>query len=122
MQKKLMIVDDSIFIWQEMKYMLADSGFDIVGCAKTGEEAVALYKKVCPDIVTMDIILPGEDGIETTKKLLQEFPEAKVVMVSSLAYDTTIEDAHKIGAFGFVFKPFERQQLLDALNSVFETV
>lgn len=120
MGNRLMIVDDSMFIWEEMKHLLADSEFEICGYAKTGEEAVSLYGELMPDLVTMDIILPGIDGIDSSKLILEKWPDAKIIIVSSLAYDETIEDARQIGAYSFIFKPFDKEQLFGALRSTLQ--
>lgn len=116
MNKRLLIVDDSIFVFEEMKYMLRDSDFEIVGFAKSGEDAIELYEKIKPDIVTLDIIMPGMDGLDTAKILLKRWPDAKIVMVSSLAYDETMEQAKNIGALDFIFKPIEKDFVLEVLN------
>lgn len=118
MGKRLMIVDDSVFVYEEMKHMLANSDFEIVGYAKSGEEAITMYEELLPDVVTMDIIMPGLDGLETAKQILTRWPEAKIVIVSSLAYDETMQDAKKIGACDFLFKPIEEDQILEILNRV----
>lgn len=121
MNKRLLIVDDSIFIYEEMKYLLADTNFDIVGYVKSGLEAIEQYEKIKPDIVTMDIIMPGMDGLDTAKLILERWPDAKIIMVSSLAYDETMEKAKNIGARDFIFKPIEKTQIVEVLNRVAET-
>lgn len=118
MGTKLMIVDDSVFVYEEMKHMLADSDYEIVGYAKSGEDAITMYEEIMPDVVTMDIIMPGLDGLETAKQILTRWPNAKIVMVSSLAYDETMQDAMKIGACDFLFKPIEEDQILKILDRV----
>ncbi|MEF9853678.1 MAG: response regulator [Hydrogenoanaerobacterium sp.] len=117
MKKKILVVDDSIFIYQEISHLLKDTDFEICAYAKSGEEAIELYKKYSPDIVTMDIILPGMDGIETTKEIMSLWPDAKIIMVSSLAYQQTFEETTALGAHDFIFKPFDRARLLSALLS-----
>lgn len=116
MKKKLFIVDDSRFVFEEMKFMLHDSDFEITEYAKSGEEAIEKYDTVMPDVITMDIILPGMDGMEAAQIILEKWPQAKVVIVSSLAYDETVERSEKIGAKDFIFKPFEKDQLLASLE------
>ena len=120
MNKKVLVVDDSIFIYNEMVLLLETSGFEICAYAKSGEEALELYEKHRPDVVTMDIILPGMDGIETTKKIIEKWPEAKVIMVSSLAYRKTLEETAALGAIDFIFKPFDKARLLSALLSAID--
>lgn len=118
MSKRLLIVDDSVFIWEEMKNILRNTDYEVVGCAKTGEDALELYEAVRPDVVTLDIILPGMDGIDTAKMMLRKWPDAKIIIVSSLAYDETMDEAKDAGACDFVFKPFDSKQMLEVLNRV----
>ncbi|MEG0566365.1 MAG: response regulator [Hungatella sp.] len=120
MKKKLLIVDDSLFVFEEMKLMLADSEFEIVEYAKSAEDALEKFESAMPDVVTMDIILPGMDGMDAAEILLQREPKTNIVIVSSLAYDETMERARKIGAKGFLFKPFDGKQLLESLTAVFQ--
>lgn len=121
MAKRIMVVDDSKMIYMQLKNLLNDSEeFEVAAYCRNGEEALEQYGQVNPDIVTMDIIMPGMDGLETTQALLDDHPEARVVMLSSLAYDDTFESAKAIGARGFIDKPFEKEQLLKVLHEAFE--
>lgn len=115
MSNTLMIVDDSRVAYAEMLKHLADTDFEVVGYCRSGEEALALYNECKPDVVTMDIVMPGEDGFEAARSILEVHPDARILMVSSLAYDETIDEAVAIGAKGFVFKPLEKEQLINAL-------
>ncbi len=116
MGKRLMVVDDSPVLELEMRCLLEDSGFEIVACCQNGEEAIAQYDKVHPDVVTMDIVMPGIDGLETAQVILEDHPEANIVMVSSLVCDGSMNEADAIGAKAFVCKPFERNNLITALE------
>lgn len=116
MRKRVMVVDDSRIQEVQIRNLLADSDYEVVAYCRNGEEALDSYGEVMPDVVTMDIIMPGMDGLETASALLEEHPEAKIIMVSSLAYDDTFDEAREIGAKGFLDKPFAREQLLEALD------
>lgn len=116
MKKKVLIIDDSRFVYEKMKEMLRDSEFEPSGYCVRGEEAVDAYKSVRPDVVSMDIILPGMDGFDAAEELLKNFPDARIVVVSSLAYDETETKAMELGAKAFVFKPFTRDMILTALR------
>lgn len=118
MGKRIMVVDDSRIVKLQMEELLEGSGYEIAAYCRCGEEAVEQYGKVLPDLVTMDIIMPGMDGLETAQAILEEHPDAKIVMVSSLAYDDTFEEAKDIGAKSFVTKPFDREQLLATLDEL----
>ena len=116
MKKRLMVVDDSRIQEVQIRGLLADSDYEVVAYCRNGEEALDSYAEVKPDVVTMDIIMPGLDGLETARALLEEHPDAVVLMVSSLAYDDSVEEAREVGAKGFLDKPFTREQLLEALD------
>lgn len=116
--KKVLIVDDSRFMVEEVGRMLQGSEFEAPVCCRSAEEAVRQYEEVRPDVVLMDIVLPGIDGIDAARLLCERWPGAKVVMMSSLAYDETVDAARRAGAKSFLFKPFEKGQLLDVLRGV----
>ena len=117
---KIMIVDDSRVVHLEMKKMLADTEVEIVGFCRDGEEALEQYEELQPELVTLDIVMPGMDGLETLEELKKRWPEARVLMVSSLAYDDTMERASELGALGFLFKPFTKESLLEGLQAAME--
>lgn len=121
MKYRVMIVDDSMVVYSGMKRQLADSEFEIAGYCRSGEEALAQYESIKPDLVTMDIVMPGMDGLETSRELLERWPDAQVLVVSSLAYDETITIAKSVGAKGFLFKPFDKEALLDGLRQALGT-
>ena len=112
MAKRIMVVDDSRMICMQMKNLLQGTDYEVAAYCRDGEEAVEQYGEVAPDLVTMDIIMPGMDGLETAQAILEDYPDARILMVSSLAYDDTFERAKAIGARGFVDKPFHQEQLL----------
>ena len=116
MSKRIMVVDDSRIVQLKLQKILSDTDYQVVACCQSGEMALQLYDEVKPDLVTMDILMPGMDGLETARQLLKEHPQAKVLMVSSLAYDDTVNEAADIGAKGFVYKPFEKEQILQTMQ------
>lgn len=116
MKHKIMVVDDSRMIYAEMQKMLEGSGIEIASYCRSGEEALAAYEKVRPELVTLDIVMPGMDGLDVCREMLARWPDAQVLIVSSLAYDDTIECARTLGAKGFLYKPFERGALLESLH------
>lgn len=120
MHKTIMVVDDSKFIYEEMKFFLDGTDFEITGYCKDGEGALECYEQTHPDVVTMDIVLPGIDGFEAASGILKKYPDAKIIVVSSLAYDDTIDRASSIGACGFIFKPIEKAPLIESLTHLFQ--
>lgn len=116
MAKRVMVVDDSRVQELQIRKLLEGSDYEVVHYCRSGEDALAVYDEVKPDVVTMDIIMPGLDGLETAQAILEEYPEAKIVMVSSLAYDDTFDEAKAIGAKGFIGKPVGQEELLAVLD------
>lgn len=116
MKKRVMVVDDTRIMELQIEEALKDSEYEVVAYCRNGPEAIARYGDILPDVITMDILMPGMDGLETAQAIIEEHPDARVVMVSSLAYDDTINEAVRIGAKTFVYKPFERKELLCALD------
>ena len=107
-----MVVDDSKLVRAQMEDVLAGTDYQIAAYCRSGEDAIKQYAEVAPDLVTMDIIMQGMDGLDAAEAILKSDPDARIVMVSSLAYDGTFERAKAIGARGFVDKPFHQEQLL----------
>lgn len=116
MKKQLMVVDDSRVVEMQIRKLLERSEFEVAAYCENGEEAIARYEELRPDVVTMDIIMPGIDGLETAQIILEEHPEAKIIMVSSLGYDDTVNEAEAIGAKTLLYKPINRDDLLRALE------
>lgn len=120
MAKRVMVVDDSRMICMQMKNLLQDTDYEVAAYCRDGEEAVAKYGEIDPDLVTMDIIMPGMDGLEAAQAILEDYPDAKILMVSSLAYDDTFQEAEQIGAKGFIDKPFVKEKLLEAFQNALQ--
>lgn len=116
MAKRVMVVDDSRVQEVQIRNLLEGTDYEVVHYCRSGEDALAVYDQVNPDVVTMDIIMPGMDGLETAQAILEEYPEAKIIMVSSLAYEDTFDEAKTIGAKGFIDKPFDQEKLLAAMD------
>ena len=116
MKKKVLVVDDSRMMELQICKLLEGSAFEMAAYCENGEDAIARYEEIQPDIVTMDIIMPGIDGLETAKIILEEHPDARIVIISSLAYDDTINEAHDIGAKTFLYKPHPNQTRIPALT------
>lgn len=113
-----MIVDDSRMLLMQLQHILAETEYEVAAYCQDGETAITKYEEILPDLVTMDIIMPGIDGLEAAKAILESHPDAKIVMLSSLVYDDTIEEAKAVGAKGFIYKPFEKEQVIDTLKKI----
>lgn len=116
--KKVLIVDDAAFMRMMIKDILQKNEFEVVGEASNGIEAVNLYKKEQPDIVTMDITMPDMDGIEAVKEIRKIDPTAKIIMCSAMGQQSMVMDAIKSGAKDFIVKPFQADRVLEAIRKV----
>ena len=112
---RIMVVDDSRVVYAEMKKMLEDSEIEIAAFCRSGEDAVEQYGEIQPELVTMDIVMPGMDGLEACQALLEKWPDARVFM-------DMINTAASIGAKGFLFKPFTKESLLEGLRGALKAV
>jgi CheY-like chemotaxis protein len=114
----VLVVDDSLLATQVLKSALEDLGHRVVRTASTGTEALSAYKVCNPDIVTMDVTMPGMSGIEATEKIMKSYPDARIIMVSSHAQQGVIMGAIKAGAKSFLLKPIKPDKLRDVLEQV----
>ena len=104
MTKKVLIVDDSTFMRKRIKSKLTDLGYQIAGEARDGTEAVEKYSSLKPDLVTMDITMRGKDGISASKEILENDPEANIIMLTMLKDDKYRALADDVGIKGFLLK------------------
>ncbi len=119
--KKVMIVDDTPFMRAVLRGIIESAGYKVVE-AKNGEEAVSIYTKEKPDVVTMDIVMPEVDGIEAARIILESDPSAKIIMVSAVDSRDSLKEAIKIGVSDFIVKPFEADEVLEAIRRISEGV
>lgn len=119
---RLMIVDDSMIIRNKIARMPKQDKFTIVCKAKNGIEAITLCQQYMPDIVTMDLTMPEMDGLDCIKKLIEMKPEIQILVVSALSDKATGIKALKLGANGFLTKPFTDEELFDALTETMEGI
>jgi two-component system chemotaxis response regulator CheY len=98
--------------------IVTGDGYEVVGEAETGAEAVEAYKKIRPDVVTMDIVMPELTGIEAVQQISKLDPDARILMVSAVGQEQLVGQALKAGAGDFVVKPFQPPALLQALEAL----
>jgi two-component system chemotaxis response regulator CheY len=118
----ILVVDDSPIIIRKLTMMIELLGYKVVKTAATGKEAIAAYRAFRPDMVTMDITMPEMDGIEATRRIIGEFPDAKIVMVTSHGQEKMVIDALKAGAKGYVLKPFDGHKVYEAIQKACKRV
>ena len=116
--KRIMIVDDAAFMRGILKETILNTGCDVVAEAKSGEEAVRLYKQFKPDLVTMDITMPGMDGITALKEIRAYDPKAKVIICSAMGQQVMVVNALQAGAKDFLVKPFLSERVRDSIMKV----
>lgn len=115
---KILIVDDAAFMRMMIKDILTKNGYEVIGEAANGIQAVELYKAHNPDLVTMDITMPEMDGIEAVKQIKAVNPGAKVIMCSAMGQQSMVMDAIKAGASDFIVKPFQADRVLEAVKKI----
>lgn len=116
--EKILIVDDAMFMRYTIKKALQSGGYSNFIEAGDVQDAVSLYNEHKPDLVTMDITMPGKSGIEGLQELIKIDPQAKVVMVSAAGQKPKVIEALKMGARHFVVKPFKEDELVKIIHSV----
>jgi two-component system, chemotaxis family, chemotaxis protein CheY len=115
---RILIADDASFMRASLKYILENAGHEVVGLAKGGQEAVELYGRLKPDLLTLDILMEGMDGIAALTEIKKKYPTAKVIMVTALGQEQFQSDARKLGAVGYIRKPFKMQEVVRELQEV----
>jgi two-component system chemotaxis response regulator CheY len=112
MGKKILVVDDALFMRKLLSDILSKAGYEVVAEASNGEEAFMKYKEFTPDLVTMDITMPDVNGIDGVKLIVGAFPDAKVLMCSAMGQEGMVIDSVKAGARGFIVKPFVPEKVI----------
>ena len=115
----VLVVDDSEFMRRVLKNILEGGGHKVRE-AKNAEEALDLFKKFGADVITMDIVMPDTDGIETVKRLKLADQKVKIIMVSALEHQKTVMRALEAGAMDFIMKPFTSDDVLESVNAVLQ--
>jgi two-component system chemotaxis response regulator CheY len=113
-----LIVDDSAFMRFHLKRMMDSFDNVIASEAANGTEAIREYGRLKPDIVLMDIVMPGLEGVETVRRICDADPAARVIMISSVSYREKVEEAIAAGAKCFISKPVTTEQLRKAIEQV----
>jgi len=117
---RILVVDDAVVIREKLKILLTRGGHEVVAEAGNGLQAALLYTRYKPDIVTMDLTMPGVDGIDGIRKIRDNDPGAQVVVISALGQKAMILEALEAGAAGFILKPFDTAKVLSVIATVEE--
>jgi len=116
MSKRLLVTDDALIIREMIKDAAIDGGWEIVGEASNGQEAVEQYQRLNPDAMTLDLVMPEYDGLHALRGVMEADSNAKVLVVSALDQTDVLKEALQIGAADFIVKPFDRTRLIAALE------
>ncbi len=119
MTRRLLIVDDAVIMRMRIRDVAREAGWEIAGEAANGEEAVARFAELRPDLVTLDIVMPTMDGVAALREIRRIDPKACVVMVSAVDQKAKLTECIRLGAMDFIVKPFDKASLcgvLDKLN------
>ena len=119
MAYRVLVVDDSKFMRLMLGEIMESMGYEVEE-AEGGRLAVELYSANSPDLVTLDILMPEQDGLETLRQILKLNPAARVVMVTALGMEDYIKQAMELGASGFIIKPFAPEQVQAVVSKVLE--
>jgi two-component system chemotaxis response regulator CheY len=112
--KKVLITDDASFMRMMLRNILEKNGYEVIGEAVNGADAIEKYRILQPDFVTMDITMPEMNGIDAVKGIKAVNAQAKIIMVSAMGQQELIMDALKAGAKDFIVKPFNETRILES--------
>ncbi|NMC29624.1 MAG: response regulator transcription factor [Pelolinea sp.] len=117
---KVVVVDDHDVVRRGLSsYLNITQDIVIVGEASTGQEAIEICEKLQPDVVLMDLVMPGKDGIEATKEILASQPAIKIIALTSFKEADMVQDVMRVGAMGYLLKNISGKELAEAIRSVY---
>ncbi|GIN84582.1 chemotaxis protein CheY [Heyndrickxia sporothermodurans] len=115
---KVLVVDDAKFMRLTLTKMLAKANHVVIGEAENGRQAVEMYRLLKPEIVTMDITMPEMTGLEAVQQITKEFPQAKIIICSSMGQQKMVMSAIEAGAKDYIVKPFNENRVNEAIERV----
>ena len=118
MGHRVLVCDDAIFMRTMISDILSGAGYEVVGEAESGLQAIERYGQLKPDLVTMDIVMPDMGGIDAEREIVKGDPNAKVLMCSAMGQQALVVEAIQAGAKDFVVKPFQPSRVLEAVQRV----
>jgi two-component system, chemotaxis family, chemotaxis protein CheY len=117
---RILVADDASFMRMMIREIVEEEGYEVVGEASDGTEAVDLYRELLPDIVTMDIVMPRQSGIDAVRGIIELDPSACIVMCSALGQESLVSESLQAGARDFIVKPFKPESVLATLREALE--
>ena len=113
---RVLVVDDAALMRKMVTDALTKGGHEVVGEGANGDEAVALYQELKPELTTLDITMPEKDGLQALKDIITLDPDARIIMCSALGQESKVLESIKAGARDFVVKPFQPARVLEAVG------
>jgi two-component system chemotaxis response regulator CheY len=112
----VLVVDDAAFMRAMLKDIIEEASHKVVGEASNGVDAVTLYFTLKPDLVTLDMIMPQQSGVDTLKEIRSTDPKARIIMVTSVDQQEITQRALALGAKGYIHKPFRPDQVKECIQ------
>jgi DNA-binding NarL/FixJ family response regulator len=119
---RVLLVDDHRLLLEGLNNLLSAHGIQVAGMAHNGQEAFELARMIEPDVILMDIRMPGWDGLEATRRIMADMPAARIVMLTTSAEEQDLFEAVKSGAYGYLLKSMDADELVEALGQVQEGI
>lgn len=116
MGRRLLVTDDSMMIRELIKELALEAGWQIVGEATNGDEAIELFRQQRPNVTTLDLVMPVHDGLHALRGIRALDPQAKVLVISAISQTEVLKEALSLGASDFIVKPFKKDQAQRALE------
>lgn len=115
---RIVIADDASFMRGSLKFIVEKEGHEVVGVATNGRDAIEQCRKLKPDLLTLDVIMPEMDGISALEAIKKENPSVKVIMVTAIGQENKQEEARGLGASGYIRKPFKLEEITAEIKRV----
>lgn len=119
MSKRVLIADDGVFFRNALRDILTAGGYDVVGEAENGEQALWESIRLKPDIVILDVVMPVKNGLEAAREISGLNLPVKIIMCTSLGYEPIVDEAVSSGACGYIMKPLSEEKVLGALKNLY---
>ena len=116
MKNRILSVDDSFYMRTMLKNVLTDAGYEVVGEAANGQQAIEMAAATKPDLITLDVILPDNTGLDVLKGIRENDPDVKVVMCSAVGQEVIVNEALESGASAYIVKPFSEEKVLEIVG------
>jgi two-component system, chemotaxis family, chemotaxis protein CheY len=118
MAKRIVIADDASFMRMMLKNILVGGGYEVVGEAANGREAIEKYRELKPDMLISDMVMPEMGGIDVLKNLIGEFPSANILICSAIGQQALVIEAIQAGAKDYIVKPFEQSNVIETVSKI----